>query len=187
MHTPALADNRVLLPTQRALGLNLVTKTELLRLKAIARMHARGLPPDVGWEDLLQESVTRVLLGSRQRPEGVTTVAFYAGVMRSLKSEHWRRIRSAGRAESPGEDAELELRDAAPDPERAASVRQELAVIERLFAEDPVVLQIIAGLGAGLAAEQIRSTHRISKTEYDSARKRMRRALLRQGLTCEPT
>ena len=64
-------------------------------------------------------------------------------------------------------------------------VRIELADVLRLFAEDAVALQIIAGLGEGRSAEQIRVAAGISKTDYDSARKRMRRSLLREGLTCE--
>jgi RNA polymerase sigma-70 factor (ECF subfamily) len=182
---PLLVDTRVLRPSQTALALDLVSKTELLRLKAIARLHARGLPPDVNWEDLLQEAITRALLGSRLKPAGVSTVAFLAGVMRSLKSEHWRRVRS-GREQRVEDSGLLEVRDPAPDPERQLSARQELAAIQRLFADDPLVLTIISGLAAGQSAEQIRSAHRISKTDYDSARKRMRRALLREGLTCEP-
>jgi len=59
---------------------------DFLRLKSIARWHARGLPPDVTWDDLLQEAVTRVLVGSRRQPEGLTMVAFLAGVMRSLRT-----------------------------------------------------------------------------------------------------
>jgi hypothetical protein len=81
---------------------------------------------------------------------------------------------------------EFELRDPAPGPERALIARQELEAIESLFADDLVVRRIITGLGEGLSAEQIRSVHRISKTDYDSARKRMRRCVLRKGLTCEP-
>jgi hypothetical protein len=80
----------------------------------------------------------------------------------------------------------VEVRDPAPGPERSLSAQQELSAIERLFADDPVVLKIIASLGEGLSAERIRAALRISKTDYDSARKRMRRSLLREGLTCEP-
>jgi len=46
-----------------------------------------------------------------------------------------------------------------------------------------VALQIIAGLGDGLTAEELRRTLGMSKTDYDSARRRMRRALIRAGLT----
>lgn len=184
MRMPVLVDTRVLRPTQTALSLKLVSEIELLRLKAIARLHARGLPADVSWEDLLQEAITRALMGARVQPEGVSIVAFLAGVMRSLKSEHWRRVRSAGRVE-PDERDDIEVQDPAPDPERALSAQQELAAIQQLFAQDPVVLSIIDGLGQGLSAEQIRAAGGISKTDYDSARKRMRRALFREGLTCE--
>ena len=121
-------------------------------------------------------------------------VAFIAGIMRSLRSEHWRRVAGrtgrisgarAGRASA--EAREAALRDAAPDPERALSAVQELKAIEKLFADDPVVLRIIAALGEGLTAEQIRIAMGLSKTDYDSARKRMRRCLLREGLTCAAT
>ena len=44
---------RVIRPAEAALGLGLVTRMDLLRLKAIARLQAWGLPPDVDWEDLL--------------------------------------------------------------------------------------------------------------------------------------
>jgi hypothetical protein len=47
-----------------------------------------------------------------------------------------------------------------------------------------VALHIIVGLGEGLTAEQIRAKTGIGKTEYDSARRRMRRTLLKEGLTC---
>ena len=193
----SLVDTRTLKPTQTALALKLVSEMELLRLKTIARLHARGLPPDVSWEDLLQEALTRVLTGARRVPEGVAPVAFIAGVMRSLRSEHWKRFGTARRRrDAPGDSGgyvTLEaarraaaLRESAPDPERSLMAAEELRAIERLFADDPLVLKIIDALGEGLGAEQIRAALSLGKTEYDSARKRMRRRLLREGLTCEP-
>jgi DNA-directed RNA polymerase specialized sigma24 family protein len=178
-------------PADAALELKVVNKVDLLRLKTIARIHARGLPADAGWADLLQEAFARVLDGSRQRPEGISLVVFLAGIMRSLKSEHWRRaLRRAQHSEPVLPNQELsgpegrELPDPSPDPERLWITFQELAAINKLFADDRVVLLIINGLGDGLSAEQIRIATGISKTDYDSARKRMRRTLLREGLTC---
>jgi hypothetical protein len=81
---------------------------------------------------------------------------------------------------------EVDLRDPSPGPERSLSAQQELRAIEGLFADDPVILKIIAGLGQGLSAEQIRAALKISNSDYDSARRRLRRTLLREGLTCEP-
>jgi DNA-directed RNA polymerase specialized sigma24 family protein len=176
-----LDDSQVISPADMALALKLVDETDLLRLKTIARLHSRGLPPDLSWEDLIQEAFARVLTGSRRQPEGVATIAFLGGVMRSLKAEHWRRVSRSpdyGRA-----DHAVEPWDPAPDPEHLLNAVQELAAIDRLFADDSLALQIIAGLSEGLSAEQIRRASDISKTDYDSARKRMRRILLREGLT----
>jgi DNA-directed RNA polymerase specialized sigma24 family protein len=187
---PQLADDRVLRPAETALALNLMSRMDFLRLKTIARLHARGLPPDVTWDDLLQEAFTRVLVGSRRQPQGVSMVAFLAGVMRSLRTEYWRRAhRRPGSWElridqHPDLSREVALRDPAPDPERSLIAQQELSAIEWLFADDAVVQNIIAGLAEGRSAAQIRDAAGISNTDYDSARKRMRRAFLREGLTC---
>lgn len=187
---PPLSDHRDLAPTQTALALDLVSEMDLLRLKTLARWYARGLPPDVGWDDLLQEALTRVLTGARERPEDVPMVAFIAGIMRSLRAEHWRRFTKARPREVQlGQTAEgeaPEVLDPAPGPERTVSARQELAMIRQLFTGDVLALKIIGGLSDGRSAEQIRADHKISKVDYDSTRRRMRRTLLREGLTCQP-
>jgi len=190
---PNLVDKRVIRPAQTALALDLVNEMDLLRLKSIARVYARGLLPEVTWEDMLQEALTRVLVGSRLRPEGVTMVAFVAGILRSLRADYWRR---AARASANNDTVRIDhesdeslavvMTDPTPGPERALVALQELSTIRELFATDPTALQIIEGLGRGLSAEQIRRSTGLSKTDYDSARKRMRRTLLREGLTCEP-
>lgn len=176
-------------PAAQALALQLVTEMDLLRLKAVARLHARGLPPEVGWTDLLQEAITRVLDGSRKCPEGLPMVAFLAGVMRSIRTEHCRRARRVGArlpymlAElDPAGDVDNEAGDPSPDPERSLIAMQQLAEIDRLFAGDLRALQIIEGLFEGWSPEQIRARYDMSKTEYDSTRRRMRRVLLREGL-----
>ena len=74
---PRLSDNRVIAPTQTSLAVGLLTAMDLLRLKSIARLYARGLPADVAWDDLLQEAITRMLIGSRQKPEDLSAVAAY--------------------------------------------------------------------------------------------------------------
>jgi RNA polymerase sigma-70 factor (ECF subfamily) len=182
------ADRRIVRPASAAVTLGLVTKMDLLRLKTLARLYARGLPPDVDWEDLLQEALTRVLVGARVVPADVPPVAFIAGVMRSLRSEHRRRfvrsrrIIASDHPETSAASRDVDVRDESALPERILSARQELAQIRRLFADDPVVLGIIDGLAAGLEPEQIRNRLDLTSTAYDTARRRMRRALLREGL-----
>lgn len=176
-------------PAAQALALNLVTAMDLLRLKSVARLHARGLPPEIAWSDLLQEAFARVLDGSRRCPDGLPMVTFLAGVMRSIRAAHYRRARKRA-ARLPqilaelnlGDNPQSEAGDPAPDPERSLMAMQLLAEIYRLFAEDPRALRIIEGLFEGLSPEQIRASCDMSKTDYDSTRKRMRRALLKEGL-----
>jgi DNA-directed RNA polymerase specialized sigma24 family protein len=108
MHRPQLSGVQVeRTPAARALALKLVTEAEFLRLKVLARLHARGLPPHIDWCDLLQEAFARMLDGSRRRPDEVPLVAFLAGVIRSLKAEHWRRARTEAK-QRPKLLAELE-------------------------------------------------------------------------------
>jgi len=151
---------------------------ELLRLRAIARLRARSLPGGVSWSDLLHEAVARAMAGTRPWPPGVPLVAFLTGIMRSLCDEQWRRRRR--------EEA-LSSLDAAGarqshDPERAYAAAEALGAIHRLFASDEAATKVITGLMAGLDAGQIRSHYGLGAVEYDTARRRMRRAMLRHGL-----
>src|SRR6516165_2463218 len=74
-------------PPQQDVGAALAALSgeDLLRLRAIARLRARSLPPGgMTWSDLLHEAVLRALAGARPWPAGVPVLAFLAGVMRSL-------------------------------------------------------------------------------------------------------
>lgn len=175
-------------PARQALDANLVTEADLLRLKVIARLHARGLPPHVGWGDLLQEAFARVLDGSRRQPEGVPMVAFLAGVMRSIKEHHWRQARRGARqhpkvlADYGALDSDEQVADPAPSPERRVIAFEEMEAIKRLFEGDWRAQQILDALYEGWTPDETCARYGLSKTDYDSTRKRMRRALIRVGL-----
>jgi hypothetical protein len=68
-----------------------------------------------------------------------------------------------------------------PLPKRVVAAAQSLAAVDRLFASDPLALKIIAGLAEGLTPAEICKFYGMSERQYDSTRKRMRRALLRCG------
>ena len=70
----------------------------------------------------------------------------------------------------------------AHDPERAYAAAEALGAIHRLFASDEAATKVITGLMAGLNAGQIRFHYGLDAVEYDTARRRMRRAMLRHGL-----
>jgi RNA polymerase sigma-70 factor (ECF subfamily) len=166
-----------------ARAIRTLSDTDLVRLKALARLWSRGLPGGLGWVDVLNEAIVRVLDGSRAWPPGVPLLAFLSGVMRSICLDHWRHARR----ELSGDDLDVLAQDAeeVPDPERTLAAAQALAEVNRLFANDLHAQKIIAGLAEGLSAHEIRRLYGLSELEYDTARKRMRRALLRCGLAGE--
>jgi DNA-directed RNA polymerase specialized sigma24 family protein len=163
-----------------------LTDADLLRLQALARVRARGLPSGIGWADLLHEALARTLDGSRVWPSGVPLLVFLAGVMRSICDELWRRRRREAELIAFGDAATRDGADVASpaaDQERVLAAAEAVAAIHRLFAGDAVAMCIVSGMAAGLAADEIRVTHGLSAVEYDTARRRMRRALIRAGLT----
>lgn len=176
-------------PALQALEAKLVNEADLLRLKTIARLHARGLPPHISWADLLQESFKRVLEGSRRQPDGVPTLVFLAGVMRSIKEQYWRETRRVAR-QAPKMLAELECadlpdsepRDPQPSCERHLIALQELEAISRLFEADLEAQLIISAFCEGWTPEETCTMHAISRTDYDSIRRRIRRVLIKAGL-----
>jgi len=160
---------------------------DLVRLKALAQLWVRGLPDGFGWVDLLNEAITRALDGSRRWPPGVPLLAFLSGVMRSICDDHWRRLQRerelfVGAGDAARQGAQAAARSSPPSPERMLAAAQALAAVHRLFAHDAVALKIISGLAEGLTAKEICELHAIEERDYDTARKRMRRALLRRGL-----
>jgi hypothetical protein len=102
---PSRVDDRILRPAQTALGLGLVSRMDLLRLKGIARVYARGLPPEMAWEDMLQEALTRIVTGSRRRPEGLLRIL--DGFARELIEAPEEEIREA--AQDLGMDPEARM------------------------------------------------------------------------------
>ncbi len=169
-----------------ARALEALSAEQLVQLQALARLRARGLPSGILWSDLLHEALARALDGSRQWPTGVPLLAFLAGVMRSICDEIWRRRRREAELIAFGRDAEARCQDVpcpAADQERVLAASEALTALYRLFAGDAVVLSILSGLANGLSAADIRTAHGISEVDYDSARRRMRRAMLRAGLS----
>lgn len=82
----------------------------------------------------------------------------------------------------PSGDLASGERDRAPELERSLMAMELLTEIYRLFTDDPRALQIIEGLFEGSSPDQIRAKYDMTRTDYDSTRKRMRRTLLREGL-----
>jgi RNA polymerase sigma-70 factor (ECF subfamily) len=167
-----------------ARAIHALSAADLLRLKALARLWTRGLPEVLGWSDILHEAIARALDGSRKWPPGVPILAFLSSVMRSICDDHWRRARRESRvlARDDGLDTDEVETQAATDPERVLAAAQALAAVNGLFCGDPAALKVIAGLADGLTPAEICRLYGMSERDYDTTRRRMRRALLRRGL-----
>jgi hypothetical protein len=153
-----------------------LSDSDLLRPKALAGLWSRGLPGAMGWSDVLHEAIVRALSGARRWPAGVPILAFLSGIMRSICEDQWRRdkleldIFASDRHLGSEDDIE-----ATCDPEQALNAAQALAAINKLFAADTA---------SRMACRHPKSasTTACRNVEYDAARKRMRRALLRHGI-----
>lgn len=149
-----------------------LSDADLTRLRALAGLRARTLP-GVDWSDLLNEAIVRALDGTRRWSPTVPILAFLAGIMRSIDHDHRRRsTQERTWRVQDGSDATTR------DPDEAIAAAQALNTIYGWFAGDLSVLRIIEGLAYGRSAAEIRVLHQMSETEYDTARKRLRRALL---------
>src|SRR3954469_15453771 len=119
---------------QRALEAAFLSERDLLRLKVLARLYARGLTGGLTWADLLHEAVARALEGTRRCPEGVEIVSFLAGVMRSLRAEYWRQRRREAETFTSRDDGHTDalaaVRDPACDPERQLAALQQLSALD---------------------------------------------------------
>ena len=154
-----------------------LSEEDLLRLRAIARLRARSLPPGgMTWSDPLHEAVLRALVGARPWPADVPLLAFLASVMRSLCDEQWRRHRRQNDLPIPHGGGGVD------DPERTCAAAEALAAIQRLFASDDAALKVITGISSGMGAEEIRCHYDMTAVEYDTTRRRIRRTLLRHDL-----
>ena len=86
-----LARRDVAIPEESAAALRRLSEGELRRLEQLARLRVIGLHA-VDWRDLLQEAIARLLDGSRRWPRDVSLVVFLRETMRSIASDHWRRL-----------------------------------------------------------------------------------------------
>jgi DNA-directed RNA polymerase specialized sigma24 family protein len=152
---------------------------DLLRLQRFARLRAR-LVPSMGWEDLLQEAIARLLDGRRKWPRSVKFVAFMRQTVRSIANEQWRRSQRAPEHAEFNDEAlvQKELQTAL-EPERAFVASNLLDEINAVFAADPGALAVLSGLAAGESPQEIRARSKMSKIQYASAQKRIRRGLTR--------
>lgn len=169
------------------LAIETMSKLDRIRLLKKARVLATGtgMEPD----DLFQEAVARSLEknGGRNCPHDVNILTFLGNVMRSIAShsrEKWERETPLGANEDDEDDPFVAIPDPGPSPVEVVigrlDYRRTIARIEAMFDEDPQAQAIVIGIMEDWSPHEICALEPMSKNEYGSARKRVRRKLLRE-------
>lgn len=163
-----------------------LTEEELLRLERYAHFRIRSLGGrtlgrDAG--DLVREALAATLGGDRRwNLRNVDFFTHLVGVMRSLAG-HWNEreravpiLREADRA-TDGPGFLSQQRSPAPGPDRIVEARETLERIEKWFEHDPHVKVVLEGLRDGLTGVETQAARAMSRQDYESALKRMRRGV----------
>jgi hypothetical protein len=141
-----------------------LTDADKIALMKVARLYAQKTL--FGHEDLLQEAMCRVLSGGRAVPRGSPLVSILIGVMRSIAWQ-WRT--------EPGE-APVDVAD--PRCGEAPAIASiDSGKIVALFADDPTAQKIVVEIIDGAKGEELRRLSGLSKIEYESKRRKIRRRI----------
>ena len=155
------------------------------RLEKIARLRAIGLHA-VAWRDLLHEAIERLLDGRRQWPRNVPLIVFLRETMRSIASDHWRRLHHSpvvtesvigADGESNG-GAVANAIDETAQPEQRASAQETLDRIEKAFEGDSEALRVLTAKARGREPQEIQQEIGMNEIQYASTLRRIRRRLL---------
>lgn len=166
--------------------LNKLPATDVSRVMNVAMAkYVNGTGMEFG--DLLQESIARILAGSRRVPKNVPMVAFLIQTIRSISSTERNKDDVALVDSLEDRIDELStIPSHAPSPEQiiveAQKSQYHRNVLDQLnaaFNDDPHAQAIFQGRMERLSSSEIRENSSMSSHEYDAARKRVDRTLLR--------
>jgi hypothetical protein len=164
-----------------------LTPAQLVSLKEYARWRMTWLGPRAAGrdhEDLISEAVSATLAGERARREGIALYQHLIGAMRSISSKWFNKKRPDVQIESdlinPAEAAAPNLLERAAtniNPERVLSAKEKLERVRKLFSNDLICSKVVELLALGYSEAGIRTELQISKQQYGTALKRIRRKL----------
>lgn len=157
-------------------------------MERLARIHAKRLR-GIDWQDLLNSGLERILSGSRQWPRHLSLWVFLPGVLRSVADEMRKQQRRTEKPASEfwgvgddGTDPIDNLADVTQLPDELLADQEQLAEVESLFEDDEQAYAVILAKMEGFSPAEAMSEFDMTKTEYQSAQKRVRRAFLKHGL-----
>lgn len=161
-----------------------LSEADALRLARFGGFRARALQANglgIDGEDLLQEALVRTIDGRRHWKKGVTFVKHLIETMRSISNHSRDELKQyralPDSADTPGKKGlDGVLRSDLADAVELASVREDLARIEALFANDETISLIIEGLQTEMTGPEIQQQLGLTPTQYESAMTKLRRA-----------
>ena len=167
-------------------AISALTRADWLRLREISlRLAYRN---EALADDVFQESMARILAGDRPLQTDIKFVAFVAMVMKSIawefRERHTKDANAHATLESDmpdgveitsiGQDDETDHRSLIERDIIAKEIREE---IENHFSGDDHALAIVMGRQDGIARAEIEELFEMTRTEYESASKRVWRYL----------
>ena len=155
----------ILTPDEIIKAIKALTDGEKTALVKIARFYARKTPYD--HEDLINEAYSRVLDPQRRTwRRDIPVLVFLGGVVRSIAWE-WK---------SDSADEQVDAGDEGAGA-RGTIARMDVRKILGLFDDDPVAQTIVLGMMEGARGEELEQASGLSKIDYESKRKKIRRRI----------
>jgi DNA-directed RNA polymerase specialized sigma24 family protein len=165
---------------------------ELAKLGRFADLYARALEArgaGVSGDDLVQEAITRTFTGERRWPTSVRFSGYLMMTVRSIADASMKKLKyGAIVGTDPTKDEisnqladKLMLKIAHQERIAAEGVAAEVERIEQLFDGDERVLLLIEALKDQMSGPDIQEWLKLTKTEYETAMKRLRRGARRKG------
>jgi len=157
-------------PTEALEAIRSLSDRDKTVLIKVAKAYARTRKTRYDHQDLFHEAIARILEGKRGWPQGVDILAFLCGVMRGIAWD-WR----------------TQIYDEAPEASSASEEGNAIARLDAqkfvaLFADDLIAQQIVVGIMEGARGEELWEQSGLSKTEYESKRRKIRRRIERMWL-----
>lgn len=172
-------------PREISVSLQALSGDDWLKLRRIACSHLHGT--SLRDLDLVNEAVTRSLLGKRKCPRGVAVMAFLAQTMRSIATHD--RQRCAKLVHSDVEAASAATSSAAPvgvyvsSPEEALIEKETAAAavtiddMREVMKEDAEALRVLDGVSQELKGRALRDFAGLDQYRFDYAKTRIRKAM----------
>lgn len=153
--------------------IKLLNDESYTRILAMTRAFV-PVTPSMSLEDFLHESLTRLVEGSRTVPRKQDFTTSVMAIMRSLADEACKR-QAIVNGELPEED---EIPGDSTDSTQELILHEQLVQLEGLVSGDPTAVSILRLRATGHDKAEICVQLNIKSTTYDSANKRIRRAVL---------